>query len=156
MTDTQFKDANLTKSQNGIITFSEMPDFELYLKAYNIPPVSVNPILIPTSEHDYSIPNNKATYDPMTVTFLVDENLEAHSKMIDWMLKCKLFEKNHAIDATLFVLSNKGNVIREVKFIGLWPFQIGEVQYDLNADDEIISTATFSLTCYEYGKIYGT
>lgn len=153
MTTKKFKDGNLSKSQNGIITFNEIPDLELYLKAYAIPPVSLGTIPVATPDHDDNIAGNKLIYDPLTVTFLVDEELLTHSQLLEWMIKSKGYESQHAQNCTLHVLSNKGNVIRHVNFTGVWPFQLGEVQFDLNADDELISTCTFNITDYKYGDI---
>jgi hypothetical protein len=153
MTTDSFEEFNLSKGQNGILVFPDMPDFEIYLKAYAIPSVALGTTQVATQHIDDQLPSHKLTYDPLIVTFLVDEKFKTQAMLMEWMLQARAYKDDWAKNVTLKILSNKGNILRDVKFIGMYPFSLGEIQFDLNDDFEIINTATLNYTCYEWGDL---
>jgi len=75
--------ADPTKFKFNII---KLPKVEYFCTQVNLPGVSISDNYTqPTPFRDIPLPGEKLTYEPLTVTFLVDENLENYQEIHGWL-----------------------------------------------------------------------
>jgi len=75
--------ADPTKFKFNII---KLPKVEYFCTAVNLPGVSLSDNYTqPTPFRDIPLPGEKLTYDRLTMTFLVDENLENYQEIHGWL-----------------------------------------------------------------------
>jgi len=73
---------------------TKLPEVEFFCQSANIPGISLGSATQPTSLYDVPIPGDKITYQDLSITFLVDENLNNYKEIHDWLLGLG-FPSNH-------------------------------------------------------------
>ena len=63
----------------------KLPKVEYYCTAVNIPGVSLNNASLSTPLKEVPLPGTTLTYEPLVITFLVDENLENYQEIHGWL-----------------------------------------------------------------------
>ena len=77
-------------------SISKLPKVEYFCTSVNIPGVNLGGNLSQaTSLKDIPIPGDKLTYEPLQMTFLVDENLENFQEIHGWLVGLG-FPRDHA------------------------------------------------------------
>jgi hypothetical protein len=64
----------------------KLPKVEYFCTAVNIPGIQLGSTEQPTSLKDIPIPGDKLTYDTLSMTFMVDENLENYQEIHGWLV----------------------------------------------------------------------
>tara|TARA_A100001011_G_C14204983_1_gene797380 strand:- start:434 stop:1060 length:627 start_codon:yes stop_codon:yes gene_type:complete len=67
-------------------TILKLPKVEYFCTAVNIPGISLGDATQATSLKNIPIPGDKLTYEPLQMTFLVDENLENFQEIHGWLV----------------------------------------------------------------------
>ena len=128
--------------------------------------VQQNPLI------DVPVAGDKIVYDNLEVSFLVDEDLYAWTTIVDWMKGLGFPEtsdqyKNLPLqqriqlgataanggqysDAMITVYTNKNNPILQVKFVDLFPINIGSLNFSTAESAEAIMTATVTFRFMNY------
>jgi hypothetical protein len=96
-------------------------------------------------------------FDPWLVSFVVDSRLENWKLLFKWMSyinnnKDKIAEEHHkyGVDAALVVTDNYNNIVLEIRFVDIWPSQIGEVSFSQREGDVTLeSTVNFNYDYFE-------
>src|SRR6056300_1278719 len=154
----------------------KLPKVEYFCTAVNVPGITLGGTMSqPSPLKDIPIPGEKLTYEPLQMTFLVDENLENFQEIHGWLVGLG-FPRDHSefrdlvssgndrgkvkygaantggtySDATLTVLSSKNNSQLEVRFRNMFPTGLTGLSYNQQAADVDYLTATVS---FEY-EIY--
>jgi len=73
---------------------TKLPEVEFFCQSANIPGISLGSATQPTSLYDVPIPGDKITYQDLSITFLVDENLNNYKEIHDWLIGLG-FPSNH-------------------------------------------------------------
>ena len=73
---------------------TKLPQVEFFCQSANIPGISLSSATQPTSLYDVPIPGDKITYQDLSISFLVDENLNNYKEMHDWLIGLG-FPSNH-------------------------------------------------------------
>ena len=124
----------------------------------------------------------KLRYEPLSVTFLVDENLENYQEIHGWLRglgfpggheefktllaggsdrfptsKNKGKSPNQGgifSDATLNILTSKNNPVTEVRFNDCFPISLSSLQYNQQATDTdyLTATVTFEYKLYDFAS----
>lgn len=160
---------NLLKETGFSFACSFIPDTVYHLQSANLPGVSGNAIPMQTPLTTMNVPGDQLEYEPLNITFLVDEEMANYRKMYDWM-KMLYTAENTAdfpalinqdflmdtygggiTDATLTVRSNKHNPTVRVQYQDLFPTSLGELQFTTASTDaeDLVCTASFSYTGYK-------
>jgi len=63
----------------------QLPKVEFFVQSCNLPGISMSTANLETSYKDIPIMGDKVTYDPLTITFLVDEYLENYISLHNWI-----------------------------------------------------------------------
>ena len=82
-----------------------LPLTEYFCQSVNIPGLSLGTATVPTSMYDYPIPGDKLTFDPLNISFLVDENLNNFNELHQWISRLG-FAESHDEFATLLASGN--------------------------------------------------
>ena len=154
---------------------SKLPKVEFFCQTANIPGIGLGVADIETPLKNIPIPGDKVTYSDLTISFLVDENLENYKELHDWIIglgapqKRSQFSDFRALstdrfsgskplpeggmyaDATLTVLNSKNIAVTEIRFQNIFPTSLGSLSYDVQASDvDYLSTSVdFSYMYYE-------
>lgn len=146
---------NISSINNVEMVISRCPNVTFNLTTIPLPTVSIGPTTIPTSAGDYPVPSNKATYDPMTVEFIVDENFDSYVEILNWINEMKT-GLNGKLDGLLSdihvrILSNSKVPLKTFVFHDAFPTILNEVQlgYSQGDDTPIICSATFHYAWFD-------
>ena len=147
----------------------KMPHVNWFLQSVNIPGVTMGEAPQPTPFIDAAQPGEKLTYDPLSITFKVDEDLKNWSELQEWLTgignpaSFQQYRDNlrkrgsEAIfsDATLITLNSNMNGNFEITFKDLFPTSIGELMFDSTQSDidYLTASATFRYLSYSFKKI---
>tara|TARA_A100001035_G_C27700015_1_gene461985 strand:+ start:366 stop:989 length:624 start_codon:yes stop_codon:yes gene_type:complete len=64
----------------------KLPKVEYFCTAVNVPGISLGDAVQATSLKNIPLPGDKLTYEPLQMTFLVDENLENFQEIHGWLV----------------------------------------------------------------------
>jgi len=172
--------ADPTKFKFSIV---KLPKVEYFCTQVNLPGIAIaDNYSQPTPFRDIPLPGEKLTYEPLSVTFLVDENLENYQEIHGW-LRGLGFPGGHAefkklldggadrfptstkpvalwhtgglfSDATLNILTSKNNPVTEVRFSDCFPISLSSLQYNQQATDTdyLTATVTFNYKLYDFAN----
>ena len=79
---------------------SKLPTVEFFCQTANIPGISIGTASMPTGLKDIPIPGEKVSYQDLSISFLVDENLNNYKEIHDWIIALG-FPQNHTQFADL-------------------------------------------------------
>jgi len=79
---------------------SKLPKVEFFCQTANIPGISIGSASMPTGLKDIPIPGEKVSYQDLSISFLVDENLNNYKEIHDWIIGLG-FPQNHTQFADL-------------------------------------------------------
>ena len=162
--------ADPTKFKFNIV---KLPKVEYFCTQVNLPGISLaDNYSQPTPFRNIPLPGEKLEYEPLAMTFLVDENLENYQEIHGWLRglgfpggyddfktlldagsdrfpTSKPTTKFNApdtgaifSDATLNILTSKNNPVTEVRFNDCFPISLSSLQYNQQATDTDYLTAT--------------
>ena len=65
-------------------TIKHLPNVQWFVQAANLPGLSLNEVLQPTPLLDTSLPGEKIVFEPLNLSFVVDENMENFTGSDSW------------------------------------------------------------------------
>ena len=65
---------------------TKLPQVEFFCQSANVPGISLGSATQSTPLYDVPIPGDKITYQDLSITFIVDENLNNYKEIHDWLL----------------------------------------------------------------------
>ena len=162
------------------LNFSRLPNMQYFCQSVSIPGISMSEVPRNTPFVDIYSPGEKAIYDLLNVTFMVDEELKSWLEIHDWiraMTKVKDFEEyrklpilnkyastSHDIrgdfpqysDASLVLFSSSNKEYFRFKFYDVFPTTLSTfVMNTQDSPDSIITAdATFRYSYYDIEKLH--
>ena len=146
----------------------KMPHVNWFIQEVSLPGISIVEVEQPNPLGWAYQPGEKLTYDPLNITFKVDEDLKTWQELQNWMVgigsprefgeyKTNLRRGQDAIisDATLIIMDSNMNANFEILFHDLFPTTLSELQF-ITTDSEIdyiTVSATFRYLNYEFRAI---
>ena len=146
-----------------------IPNFTFLVQSVNLPGLVLQSSSINTPFSAVSIPGNQITFGSLSLTFMVDEDMQAWYELYDWIVQLgnpKGYNKIGTLtgkpgsvtsitsDATLFVKTNSNNPNFQFNFIDVYPTELGEMSFATTDNQEFItSTATFNYGYYEAVRV---
>ena len=171
---------SLAQSTKFTLIFSRLPYVTFFCSAVNLPGVSAGNTLQNTPFSDLPVPGDKIEYEPLDISFLVDEDYRSWFTVHDWIRgitfptsfeeykNLKLLqptsaqsalaqnaEKPQYSDAILTLYTNKNNPNIRVKFKDCFPISLSSIRYSTqdNADVIITGDATFKFAYYDVERV---
>jgi len=165
---------NLLAPNKFKLNFSRVTNMQYFCQSVSIPGISISEAYQPTPFVDLYSPGEKAIYDLLVVTFLVDEQLLGWKEIHDWIRGMSFPEKFEEYqnlsrqnkfqsnekkpqysDGTLTILSAANNDTMRFKFYDLFPVSLSS--FILNTQDTpeniITADATFRYKYYDIEKV---
>lgn len=154
---------NFLANKRFDISFTRLPNVEFFVQNVSLPGVSSGFTAMPTPFATVNRSGDKLTYEDLTITIRMDENMRAFKEIHDWMVgltKPKSFSQYNTLetsenglysDMSVFVLNSKGNVNLEFKYVDVFPVSITSVQFDTTGSDTTFVTCdiTFKYTYFD-------
>jgi hypothetical protein len=142
-------------SQLGFrFVIKKLPSVNFFVQSISIPSISVAEVEIGTPFARIPFPGDRLSFDDLSFTFRVDEDFNNYLELFNWM---KSFARVDDIeetktawqnekgspmsdtkvfsDATLLVNNSAMNSNIEVKFVDLYPYSMGELQFTTTGSD---------------------
>jgi hypothetical protein len=149
----------------------KLPLVNWFLQSVSIPGITMNEAIQPTPFIDAYQPGEKLTYDPLTITFKVDEDMKNWSELQEWLVGIgnpRSFQEYKAnldkhggeaivSDGTLMIMNSNMNANFEIIFHDMFPTTISELALATTDSDitYVTATATFRYLNYEFRKLNG-
>ena len=168
---------NVLQPNKFVLNFSRAPSVQYFCQSVSIPVIALSEVPQNTPFIDVYVPGEKAIYDILNVTFLVDEELTAWLEMHDWiraMTFPKDFEEYQRLnklsrmagasaspkpqysDASITILSSSNTPYFKFKFFDCFPTSVS--QFILSATDSPDTTmsadATFRFSYFDVEKLF--
>ena len=159
------QNTNLLQPTKFLLTFSRIQTVQYFCQEVNLPGVTLGEVTRATPFLDMFSPGTKLTYDPLDITFTIDEELASWKNLYDWFISMadpdgfegrdhprELQTNKHFSDATLTILSALNNPLLRVNFTNVFPLSLSDIQFDTksSADNIITAKATFRYQSYKY------
>jgi hypothetical protein len=142
-----------------------LPLVEYFIQSANVPGLSLQTATVPTPLYDYPIPGDTITFDPLNISFLVDENLNNFNELHKWISRLGFAESHTEFadllregtpsqrtpsskgiqkplpeigiysDATLTILNSKNIPKTEIRFKNVYPTSISGLDYSIGGTD---------------------
>lgn len=149
MSDISKYQTNLLKPQNFSMEFNRAPNCVFHCRQVPLPNMSIGQITNGTGQEvNYKVPASIEMYDPMTLMFAVDEDLNNYNEIFDWMEQIRDEDydyERHTSDASVILHTNKNNPNKEYVYIDCWPMTLSEITFNGNDEmPELLCTAIFS------------
>jgi hypothetical protein len=177
ITDRNPSNPNFLQPNKYILNFSRMPNMQYFCQSVSVPGISMSETPQVTPFVDIFAPGDKAIYDLLNVTFLIDEKLTSWLECHDWIRAMTFPEDyedyrnlgrlNKAVtrvqtkkpqysDATLTMLSSSNQPYVKFKFYGCFPTTLSTfIMSSTDSPDTLITAdATFRYTYYDIEKVY--
>ena len=142
-----------------------LPNFTFSVQSVNLPTMSLGSISVNSPYATVEIPGNTLSFGQLSLTFLVDEDMQSWYEIYWWMYQLgnpislnkrgNLRDRDDVInsvtsDASLIIKTNANNPNWKVNFFGVYPTEIGEVTFSsVESQEFLTSTVTFNFTYYE-------
>lgn len=171
---------DILQSTKFKLNFMRLPGMTFFCQTANLPGISLTEVLRPTPFVDLYQPGEKAIYDTLNVTMLVDEDLRDWEAIHDWiraMTFPKEFEEYAKMgakfrdtqalrgsgsklpvqytDASMTVYTNKNNPNFRIQYKDLFPTTLGGIMFSSldSAENIITADITFRFSYYNLERI---
>lgn len=159
--DYQPLDNNLLSTNNFKLVFSDFPKMEYFVQEFTFPSTTITTLEQPTPFKSVPVPGNQITYDTLTFTFSVSEDLSNYIEVYNWMIKSgtpnnyKQYENAKDIrNCTLMITSNNKNPILNIVFEGAFPINLSGFSMSVTNTEytSVTATAEFAFNTVSFDK----
>lgn len=159
-------------SPNGFqLIIDRLPGVTFFCQEAPIPNVILPDSVQGSPFVDISVPGDKLNFEPLTITFLVDEKMENWKSIFNWMNGLGFPESNEQYtdyidsvesgyselqkfysEARLIVFGNNLTQIQTINFVDIYPTSLGQLEFTNVSNDVqyLTATATFNYTLFKF------
>lgn len=165
---------NVLQPNKFVLNFSRLPNVQFFCQTLSLPGISAGEIMINTPFVDRYSPGEKIVYEPLSVTFLVDEDMKSWLEIHDW-IRAMTFPENfdeykrlpnlsrvsfvapnpQFSDATLTIYSSAYTPTYRFKFFDVFPSSLSGIVFDTQQgpDNTITADVMLRYTYYNLEKL---
>ena len=153
---------------------SRTPNTNFFVQSISLPTLSLGQFDLEDPFVKLPLPGIKLNFDPLAVTFMVDENLNNYTEIFNWLNGLgfpESFEQYENLvrstsglstkstetfsDGTLIVLSSKHNPNLRITFQDMFPISLSELSFDATQTDVeyLKATVVFRYRLYTIARI---
>lgn len=126
------------KNTDFLMTLEPLPLVSFWLQDFQLPSINVELMQLQHSTLDFPMTGEKANFDPITVSFLVDENWENWMEIYNLMFNAVHpnrpdLRTNLCFDSTITLLNGVKNPVARIKLIDCVPSILEGVPFDAGA-----------------------
>ena len=149
-----------------------LPLVEYFIQSANVPGLQLGTATVPTPLYDYPVPGDTITFNPLNLTFLVDENLNNFKELHTWISRLGFAESHTEFadllasgrppqvtpSTTLTILNSKNIPKTEIRFKNIYPTSISDLDYSIGGTDVdyVTCSASFNYLGYTINQISTT
>lgn len=157
------------------LSFTRTPNVQFFCQTVSVPGIALSEVPQTTPFVDVYVPGEKAIYDILNITFIVDENLESWREIHDWIRAMtfphdfteyqslatlgrnasgRSVSKPQYSDATLNILTSNNNPNYSFKFYDCFPTSLSNFVMSATDSSDTVITAdvTFRYSYYDIKK----
>ena len=124
-----------------------LPNTSFFIQTVNLPGISLEGATIATPQlQNFSRHTGVITYEPLSVTFMIDEYLKNWQEIFEWMIG----EESKYTTAVLTIVSSSMNPTLEIHFKDIFPTSLSEIPFNSTTTDPIYQIGTVSFNYTEY------
>ena len=124
-----------------------LPNTSFFIQTVNLPGITLEGAVLTTPQlQNFTRHTGVITYEPLNVTFMIDEYLKNWQEVYEWMIG----EESKYTSAVLTILSSAMNATMEFHFKDIFPTSLSEVSFDSTTTDPTYQVATVTLNYTEY------
>ena len=124
-----------------------LPNTSFFIQTVNLPGIALEGASIGVPQlQNFSRHTGVITYEPLSVTFMIDEYLKNWQEIFEWMIG----EENKYTTAVLTILSSSMNPTLEIHFKDIFPTSLSAIPFDSTTTDPVYQVATISFNYTEY------
>ena len=143
----QPKNINLLADIQFKFEISDLPNTSFFVQTVNVPGINLTEQDIPRPQHlGFSRFTGVVEYEPLNITFLIDEYLKNWIEIHDWITG----NVEKYATGVLTILSSQMNPTIEFHFSGLFPTNISEISFDSTASEPTYQIATVAFRYSKY------
>lgn len=168
---------NFLQPNKFLLNFSRAPNIQYFCQSLSVPGLSLSEAVITNPFVDIYSPGEKAIYDLLNVTFMIDEELQGWKEIHDW-IRAMTFPENfdeykslprlnklagmrkenfpQFSDASVTLLSSSNKPYYRFKFHNCFPTTLST--FVMNASDSpeniLTADATFRYDYYDIEKLF--
>lgn len=146
-----------------VIDRKNYPNLEFFAQTVSHPSVSIAAADVPFRRANIHIAGDKLTFDELSATIILDENLESYTEMYNWIKK--LVEQDYikasdrtsdviptTADITVSILTSHNNANKRLQYVDCVPTSLGNINFEATVGD--IQYLTFPISFrFSYFKI---
>lgn len=167
---------NFLQPNKFVLTFSRLPNMQYFCQSVSVPGIALSETVITNPFVDIYSPGEKAIYDVLNVTFIVDEEMKSWIEVHDW-IRAMTFPEEFAeyrqltrlakgnlsrpqfpqfSDASITIFSSSMKPYYRIKYYESFPTTLST--FILNAQDGpdtiITADATFRYSYFDIEKLF--
>lgn len=159
--DYQPTDNNILSTNNFKLVFSDFPNMEYFVQEFTFPSTTLQILEQPSRYKSIPVPGNQLTYEQLSFTFSVSEDLSNYLEVYDWLVKSgtpstgkEYQDAKDLRDCSLLITSNNKNPILVVKFTGAFPTYLSGFQMSTTNTEyvPVTATANFSFNTVSFDR----
>ena len=158
------------------LNFSRSPNLQFFAQSVSVPGLSMSEALQVTPFLDLYSPGDKAIYDLLNITFMVDENMLSWIEIHDWIramtfpkefseyrqlknlsqyTSAKYTKQPQYSDCTITMLSSANNPLIVFKYYDVFPTTLSTILMSAqqSPEDLVTADATFRYSYFDIEKI---
>lgn len=139
------------KPQGFRLSINKLPQVEYSCQAVSLPSVSSGYVNLETPNLNIPLIGDKLEYDPMTIRFMVMEDMSNYREIYNWLRSMNPFEptgvaspEDFSSDAALVITTNKGNANTQIRFFDMYPISLSGLEFDINQTGVEVMTASLT------------
>lgn len=153
---------SILQSTKFTFIIPEMPFLKYFCQTIQLPSISTGEVKVPSPFTDTYRHGDKLSFQPFSITALIDEDLRVWQETYNWMVSLtrpesyeqyRRKDKNDRTplyyDGFLSINTNANKPNIRIKFINCHPTSIGMVNFDTKVNADVIPTADFTFR-YDY------
>ena len=162
LTDSQPTNLNQLNVVSFDISFSRLPGVQYFCQRISLPTVVLGETNEPSPFLNVPLEGDTLTFEAMSLSFIVDEDLLNYREIYDWMTALGFpreygqfaalqeqstgSEQTKYSDLTIVLHTNKSNPNYKIKFTDCFPTSLSSIQFDSTPTgmDPIVVDATFN------------
>lgn len=169
----QPQNTNFLQSTKFVLTFPRISNTQYFCQEVILPGISTSYAVYPTPFVDLPVPGDKLVYEPLNITFIINEDLQSWLDIHNWLrgltfptdfseyrnlknLSSVSYSspKPQYSDGVLNVLSALNNQKLTVKFTDVFPISLSAIQFNATDADTptMTATASFKYSWYDIEK----
>lgn len=137
------------------VSIDRLPNVEFFTQSVQIPGVSGSAVEVATPLRNFYTQNDKLQYDDITLSFIIDEEMNNYNEVLRWMEgvgfpestdQRKSYVKANGLvsDMSIVITNSHKNPNIKFTFKDCFPVALGSI--DLNVNTQDISYATCDVT----------